>query len=135
MKYCTRCGRELFDDARFCSYCGLPQPERPTPTVTALVPVSQPYDAAPSVPRHKSGIVLLLVWSLMLVPFFNPLGTPLAVAAALLCLAFDAAPPRQGDSRRLLAVLFCAFATAADLLTLFLLLFSSLSAVRQSFGL
>ena len=31
MKYCSNCGNQLEDDAKFCSVCGMQQGQTPTP--------------------------------------------------------------------------------------------------------
>lgn len=35
MKYCSKCGKELFDEAVFCPGCGCATEKTPTPTTTA----------------------------------------------------------------------------------------------------
>jgi hypothetical protein len=146
MKYCIRCGRALHDNDRICGGCGMNQPFVPPqqfynrPSVNrppvyhppvrnvpcyALVPVYHP-----PVPRHKKGVIPLLVWSLILVPFFNIIGTPLAVVAAMLCLSADADQNENTDRKLYTAATLCIIATIVDLVTIIWLVASTLYVLR-----
>lgn len=46
MKYCTKCGKQLFDDAAFCSACGCPAAPNPN-AASYTTPYTAPY-AAPN---------------------------------------------------------------------------------------
>lgn len=46
MKYCTNCGTQLSDDARFCSVCGTKQEAPKKPAAAPKKPAAQPRQAA-----------------------------------------------------------------------------------------
>jgi hypothetical protein len=149
MKYCVRCGRALNVGDQICGGCGMRQPYvepalldnrpvtpcfpaapcPPMPAVTtyALVPV---YNR-PLLPRHKKGVIPYIVWSLILVPIFNIIGTPLAVIAAMLTLSADAAYDIAESERKLdKAAALCIIATVVDVATLIFLIASTVSGIR-----
>lgn len=124
---------------QFCNGCGMQQPFVPPELLEYRAPIT-PYNPAPAVasyslvpvyglplPRRKKGVIPYLVWSLILVPFVNIIGTPLAVAAAMLCLAAgsDNEPDSEGKLGK--AAVLCIIATVIDIATLvFLALYTAL---------
>jgi hypothetical protein len=147
MKYCVRCGRALNVGDQFCNGCGMQQPfvppelldnrtvavqhpPMPTAPTYALVPV---YGAT-SLPRHKKGVIPFLVWSLILVPFFNIIGTPFAVVAAMFCLAADADDGADSDIKLEKAAVLCIIATVVDVITLIFLSVSTFAITKSIRG-
>lgn len=157
MKYCVRCGRPLDIDDEVCSGCGMKQPyvdpsllentqhecvaecsnaqipssvPSASPTTFALVPV---YNR-PMLPSHKKGVIPYLVWSLLLLPFCNIIGTPFAVAAAFFVLAADAGEYSDCERRLNKASLLCIIATVINAATLIFLIFSTFAAVKEARG-
>lgn len=131
MKFCRRCGQKLQDNANFCTGCGSKQPKamkmplRPafstaqssySPTeCTALVPVGEQFKEKSALPG--------LIWSLILVIFFNPIGTPLSIAAAVLSVIANADKNRNTRARKLqISIVLCIAATAIDVLSYILLI-------------
>lgn len=51
MKYCAKCGKQLFDDAAFCSGCGHP---------TASGPAAAPYTGPYTTPNATNGLLTKL---------------------------------------------------------------------------
>lgn len=116
MKYCINCGRALADYCNYCYICGAAQPQNTwacsgaPSTCTALVPVC----TKPSVPARLKGQIPILVWSLILVPLLNIVGTPLAAAAAILCVIADSAGGEEGYKKLDTALYLCIIATVFD---------------------
>jgi hypothetical protein len=65
MSYCEKCGKKLEEDARYCSYCGVPTGEAPlpeqAPTGEAQPPEQLPIVEAPK-PSKSTRIVLVLIF-------------------------------------------------------------------------
>jgi hypothetical protein len=149
MKYCVRCGRPLDTCATQCGGCGLrqpfvppelldrrypPPPGAPNPppppavTCTALVPVYYK-----PLPRHKKGVVPFLIWSILLIPFFNPVGTPLGIISAFLCLAADANRDEKNDRKLSAAAILCIVATVIDVITLIALVLLAAAVLQNGY--
>ena len=49
MKFCIACGGQLNDDAKFCKYCGTPQPElsQGQEAMTSQLPSTVPQQVTP----------------------------------------------------------------------------------------
>lgn len=54
MKYCTKCGAQLADEARFCSKCGAPQPNMENAPAPSQQPVAQPSIPQPVEEKQAS---------------------------------------------------------------------------------
>ena len=56
MKYCSKCGNQIADNARFCGRCGAPSPDSARPPVNQPVnqPVYQPMTQPVNQPVYQS---------------------------------------------------------------------------------
>ena len=153
MKFCVRCGRALNVRDQFCNGCGMQQPFVPPELLDSrilsasypMMPAAPSYAlvpvyGAPKMRRHKKGVIPFLVWSLILVPFFNIIGTPLAVIAAMLCLAADSQDNSDdndnaySDSKLEKAAVLCIIATVIDVITLIFLSVSAFAITKSLRG-
>lgn len=145
MKYCIRCGRRLADHENFCTGCGLKQPVVP-PEVLNASPAVQPEIEAvqrlyappvavtalvPVVPAavqdELPSAVPSLIWSLILVVFYNPIGMPLAFISALFSVIANAEQNIFKRKRHLfLALVLCTAATIVDIVTLIFLIVAAI---------
>jgi hypothetical protein len=129
-----------------CNGCGMRQPfvppelldnrapsvsyvHMPAVTSRALVPV---YGLP--LPRRKKGVTPYLVWSLILVPFVNIIGSPLAVAAAMFCLAAGSDNEPDSDGKLGKAAVLCVIATVVDVVTLVLLAAYAVLVLKRAGG-
>jgi hypothetical protein len=92
-----------------------------------MMPAGVPCNAlvpsyCPPLPRHKKGFLPFFIWSLILIPFFNPLGTPFGVIASLFCLSADADRSEQSDGKIRKAAILCFAATVIDITSLIVLI-------------
>lgn len=140
MKFCKRCGRNLRDSISFCTGCGLKQPKK-LPKPLAQV-ASSGYDSAESaalatVEEQYMGKSALssIIWSLILVIFFNPIGTPLSVAAAILSVIANTDEIIEMRNRKLhIAFVLCIIATTIDVLSYILLITAAIPFLRAPHG-
>ena len=51
--YCSKCGKEIADGSRFCSFCGSPVAEMPSPVQEPEVPEVTPEPEAEPEPVRK----------------------------------------------------------------------------------
>lgn len=139
MKICVRCRRTLNDYDHICPSCGTFQPPVPQQfnnqsPAYAPVPNAPVYAPAPvyrpRAPRRLKGAIPLLVWSLLLVLFFNIVGTPLGVVGAILCVTADADRDEKSGGKLKTATVLCIVATVIDVLTLVYLAASSYFVLR-----
>ena len=101
------------------------RPIGPAVACTAMVPVYYR-----PLPRHKKGVIPFLIWSILLIPFFNPIGTPLGIISAFLCLRADADEGENSERSLSAAAVLCIIATVLDVITLIVLVFMA-AAVLQ----
>ncbi len=52
--YCTACGKQIIDSARFCNYCGTPVRGVPFTAPTSSVPLSQPITVSENTEARSS---------------------------------------------------------------------------------
>jgi len=122
MKYCIRCGTALDDSSRFCSNCGLKQPLMETccrPAASGaleIAPVAPQAQSKPTAPPRIKGQLPILIWSLILIPVFNPIGTVLGAIASLLCLIADTEKDLDSGFDKIDTALYmCIIATVFDI--------------------
>lgn len=60
MKYCTKCGTQLPDDARFCSVCGAAQADGPSP-------IPAPVSAPAPIPAQKESTLGTVAFVFMII--------------------------------------------------------------------
>lgn len=109
---------------------GAAQTSYPPTECTALVPVGKQFEERSTLPE--------LIWSLILVIFINPIGTPLSVAAAILSVIANSENNKEARSRKIqIALLLCILATVVDVLSYILLIIAAIPILRSphSFGL
>ena len=68
MKYCTYCGKQLFDEAVFCPGCGCMAPKR------NVVYTAQPVNVAPPAANKTSVALILGICGIVLAWLFALLG-------------------------------------------------------------
>ncbi len=146
MKYCVKCGHLLDNRENFCTKCGMKQPFVPTkmlysqPPAAPRNPVFLQPNAAPTYNSYipvgnfaakKTGAKPFIIWSLILVLFFNPIGTPLSMISALLSVFANASNNHiQRDRYLSIASVMCLFATFVDLLSIILLAVTAGTIIR-----
>lgn len=115
MKYCIRCGTALDDSSRFCMNCGI---EQPLPEI-CVRPAASAECATAIVPPRIKGQLPILIWSLILIPIFNPIGTVLGTIASLLCLIADTEKNQENGFRKIDTALYmCIVGTVFDIGTI-----------------
>lgn len=114
--YCSKCGLELPDDAKFCTFCGEPfdhltsrqtQPSQPTPT-----PTPTPYQGTPvATTRSTGGIIsalctvfivgiLLIFFGTQMIYIIPSTGITLLVIGAIVILCIGCSICGSGRRRR-----------------------------------
>ncbi|HEX2937799.1 MAG TPA: hypothetical protein VHO66_02665 [Ruminiclostridium sp.] len=134
MKYCIKCGAALNDFSNFCVCCGAPQqfgngfnntnaaaiPYGAVPVQTKIV------NCKPEKLKRLKGQLPILIWSLILAPLLNPVGTTLAVIAAIFCLQADAMEGESGLKKLDKALYMCIIATVIDVAVIVFLIIESI---------
>lgn len=144
MKFCKRCGCKLQDSADFCTGCGVKQPKA---MKKPLTPAADTQAQAGYLPAESKALITIveqytgksalpcIIWSLILVIFFNPIGTPLSAAAAILSVIANTDENIETHNRKLrVAFVFCIIATVIDVLSYILLLSAAIPFLRAPHG-
>jgi hypothetical protein len=150
MKFCVRCGHQLNDNQKFCTSCGLSQPFVPpellksnsfaggSPNAGFIQPKAETQFSAASTALVLSNVqeqqtadrlsaLPLIIWSLILVAFFNPIGTPLTLIAAFFSINANAEPNPAIQKRNLrVSSMLCIIATVVDALSIIVLIKAAL---------
>jgi hypothetical protein len=80
---------------------------------------------------QKTGAWPYIIWSLILVVFFNPVGTPLSLTAAILSIIANADSDQlQRDRKLSIAAVMCVVATVADIVTFIILATATIHILR-----
>ena len=104
--FCTKCGKELAENAKFCNACGTPNPLAAAPAapvqepVTPVIPVAQ----EPVAPVVETPVAAPVVEE-SVAPVAAPVAAPAAPKAAPVAAAAPAAP--QKKSKKGLVILLC----------------------------
>ena len=92
--FCTKCGKELAENAKFCNACGTPNPLAAAPAAPAQEPVT------PVIPVAQEPVAPVVE-----TPVAAPVAAPAAPKAAPVAIAEPAAP--QKKSKKGLVILLC----------------------------
>jgi len=122
--YCSKCGLELPDDAKFCSFCGEPfdhltsrqtQPTQPTQPTPAPTPAPTPYVGTSVTPTRSSSStgriisalctvfivgILLIFFGTNMINIIPSTGITLLVIGAVVILCIGCSVCGSGRRRR-----------------------------------
>jgi hypothetical protein len=112
------------------------QPPMPQNTAFTQQPPMPCYSLVPvnsfaAQRTQKTGAWPFIIWSLILVVFFNPIGTPLSLISAILSVLANAETDRVRRDRKLsFAAVMCVIATVADVVTFIFLATATIHILR-----
>ncbi|MFX1311636.1 MAG: zinc-ribbon domain-containing protein [Promethearchaeota archaeon] len=113
--YCTNCGSEIPDDAKFCTYCGSKIHQSITPPIQPSQP-PHPYQGTPITPQPRPSrtgggavaavIIVVLIGILLMtsgvyfIPIYPSTGITLLIIAIIIILCIACSCCSMGRHRR-----------------------------------
>ena len=110
MAFCTNCGKQLDENAKFCLACGTPTAQTENSTTTNTAPVEDatiaPVEEAVPAPAKASGVLNMgmLVWAII-----NLISccTPLGIAGLILTILAKDAPSAEEEAKKIKTAKTC----------------------------